>query len=232
VILNLSTFHQIENNFKTKRGDTMKTKCYSAAFVTVCSLFVATIAEATPIVATAQLNAAQEPGPLSTSTALGAAVLTVEPTTGEFDFSLEVTGIRPSDLADLDLGASISSIHLHNAPVGSNGGVVVDLGGGNTNSNVTAFGNGGFSLNVDGGFFGGLVGNDLASANSNLAALLTEELYVNVHTIDFLGGAIRCQLRVVQQPRPDNTIPEPTGLALAGLAVLAVDSQRRRKVKR
>ena len=69
-------------------------------------------------------------------------MLSVEPTTGEFDFSLQVTGISPSDLADLDLGPAISSVHIHNAPVGVNGPVVIDLGGGNTNANVTPFGNG------------------------------------------------------------------------------------------
>lgn len=206
----------------------MKTKSYLTALMALCSLLAVSVAHATPIIATARLDAAQEPGPLSTSTALGAAVLTVEPTNGEFDFSLEVTGISPSDLADLGLGEAISSIHLHNAPVGSNGPVVVDLGGGNTNSNVTSFGNGGFSLNIDGGFFGGIVGNDLAAANSNLAALLTEELYINVHTNDFLGGAIRGQLSVVQQPGPDNTIPEPTGLAMVGLATVAFVAKRRR----
>ncbi len=192
--------------------------------VAIC-FAVVTAAHATPIVATARLDASQEPGPTSTSGALGAAVLAVEPIDGTFDFSLEVTGIRPSDLADLDLGAAISSIHIHNAPVGVNGPVVIDLGGGNTNSNVTSFGNGGFSLNIDGDFFGGLLGNDLASANQNLAALLTDELYINVHTNDFLGGAIRGQLSVVQQP---NVVPEPTTLVLSGLGIAALAMRRRR----
>jgi len=205
----------------------MKTKRTLLA-IAVCSLF-ATTAHAVPIIATARLDAAQEPGPLSTSTALGAAVLTVEPTTGEFDFSLEVTGIRPSDLADLGIAPEISSIHLHNAPAGQNGPVVVDLGGGNTNTNVTSFGNGGFSLNIDGGFFGGIVGNTLADSNANLAALLLEELYINVHTNDFLGGAIRGQLSVVQQPGANGNVPEPGTLALSGLAVTVSLLGRRRR---
>lgn len=193
----------------------------------VC-LTTLTAANATPIIATARLDASQEPGPTSTSGALGAAVLAVEPVDGTFDFSLEVTGIRPADLADLGLGETISSIHIHNAPVGVNGPVVIDLGGGNTNSNVSSFGNGGFSLNIDGEFFGGLVGDDLASANQNLAALLTDELYINVHTNDFLGGAIRGQLRVVQQP--PNLVPEPTTVALLGIGTTAALVLRRRSV--
>ncbi|MEM8944491.1 MAG: CHRD domain-containing protein [Planctomycetota bacterium] len=194
--------------------------------VAACGVLT-TVADATPIVATAQLDASQEPGPFSTSGALGAAVLSVEPLDGTFDFSLEVTGIRPSDLADLGLGEAISSIHIHNAPFGSNGPVVIDLGGGNTNANVTSFGNGGFSLNIDGGFFGGVVGDDLAAANQNLAALLTEELYINVHTNDFLGGAIRGQLSVVQRPNP--VVPEPASVTLVGLTVFGIVLRRPRR---
>ena len=182
-------------------------------------------ATATPIVATAVLNSTQEraAGVDSTSPALGAAVLTVEPTTGEFNFSLEVTGISPSDLADLGLGPAISSIHLHNAPAGQNGPVVVDLGGGNTNANVEVFGNGGFTNRIS-GFFGGVVGPTLADSNLNLARLLTEDLYINVHTNEFLGGAIRGQLSIVQQP-----IPEPGAVALVALGSVTVMLGRRNR---
>ena len=188
------------------------------------SLAVATTAAATPIVAIATLDASQEPGPTSDSTALGAAVLTVEPTTGEFDFSLQITGISPSDLADLDLGEEISSIHLHTGPVGVNGPLAVDLGGGRTNANVTPFGNGGLSVNVNGGFFGGLLGNSLTESNQNLASLILGELYINVHTNDFPAGAIRGQLSIVQQP-----IPEPSSLALCTVFALASCRLRRRR---
>lgn len=184
------------------------------------SLAIGISAQATPIVATATLDRFQEVPP-STSTAFGAAVLSVEPTTGEFDFSLQITGISPGELADLNLGEAISSIHLHSAPAGSNGPVVVDLGGGNTNLNVTPFGNGGLSLNIDGGFFGGILGDDLAASNTNLADLLTDNLYINVHTNDFLSGAIRGQLGVVQ-------VPEPTGLAILSTFGLGFFGLRRR----
>ena len=70
-----------------------------------------------------------------------------------------------------------------------------------------------------------MVGNDLASSNLNLARLLTEELYINVHTNDFLGGAIRGQLSIVQQQ-----IPEPASFALAGLGLTGVALGRRRMI--
>ena len=190
----------------------------------VCLLTCMTTAGATPILSTATLDAAQEPGPLSTSPALGAAVLSVEPTTGEFDFNLQITGIEPDELADLGLGPAISSIHLHNAPLGVNGPVVVDLGGGATNANVTPFGNGGLSVNVRGGFFGGLVGDTLQDSNQNLAALFLDELYINVHTNDFRGGAIRGQLSIVQQPQ--GQAPEPGTLFSCTIAALAVALRR------
>ncbi len=186
----------------------------------LAGLMIGITANATPIVATATLDRFQEV-PASASTAFGAAVLSVEPTTGEFNFNLQITGISPGDLADLNLGAAISSIHLHSAPAGSNGPVVVDLGGGNTNVNVSPFGNGGLSVDVEGGFFGGIVGTDLASSNANLAELLLDNLYINVHTNDFLSGAIRGQLGVVQ-------VPEPSGLAILSTFGLGFFGLRRR----
>lgn len=187
---------------------------------------ITTAAHATPIIATATLDSRQErdAGVASTSPALGAALLTVEPTTGEYDFSLQITGIAPSDLADLGISPAISSIHLHNAPAGSNGQVVVDLGGGSSNVNVTPFGNGGLSVNVDGGFFGGTLGNTLVDSNRNLASLFLDELYINVHTNDFRGGEIRGQLSIVQQQ-----VPEPTSIVLS--STLAVCGLVRRRAR-
>ena len=184
------------------------------------SLMIGIAAQATPVVATSVLDPFQEV-PASTSPGIGAAMLSVDPATGLFDFSLQITGIAPGDLANLNLGPAISSIHLHNAPVGSNGPVVVDLGGGDTNANVSPFGNDGLKVDITGDFFGGIVGSDLASSNANLSALLNDNLYINVHTNDFLSGAIRGQLYAVQ-------VPEPSGLAILSTFGLGFFGLRRR----
>ncbi|SLN73469.1 Serralysin precursor [Falsiruegeria litorea R37] len=82
------------------------------------------------------LDAAQEPGPLSDSEATGEAtlVITQNLTTREVTYSsdLNVTGLNEADLASPNPGV-ISAIHLHNAPAGVNGPIVqdtlVDAGG-------------------------------------------------------------------------------------------------------
>ena len=75
------------------------------------------------------LDAAQEPGPLSTSEATGDATLTITQNliTGEVSYSseLSVIGLSEGDLQTPIPGA-VSAIHLHNAPVGQNGPVVQD----------------------------------------------------------------------------------------------------------
>ena len=75
------------------------------------------------------LDAAQEPGPLSDSAATGDATLTIRQNleTGEVVYSseLNVVGLAESDLQTPAPGV-LSAIHLHNAPAGINGPVVQD----------------------------------------------------------------------------------------------------------
>lgn len=70
------------------------------------------------------------------------------------------------------LSSPVTGAHIHNAPAGSNGGVIIDL-------NDFLFGN----------VITGSV--DLVDF---IAALRAGELYVNVHTVDHPGGEIRGQL--------------------------------------
>ena len=75
-----------------------------------------------------QLNAAQEPGPLSDSAATGFGSVTV--TIGHegivtYSSLLSVDGIAESDLLT-PISGVVSAIHLHNAPAGINGGVAQD----------------------------------------------------------------------------------------------------------
>ena len=82
------------------------------------------------------VDASQEPGPTSDSTATGTGTLTIvfDTNTGEATYSgtLSLTGLAVSDLQTPGAGA-VSAIHLHNAPAGQNGPIVqdtlVDAGG-------------------------------------------------------------------------------------------------------
>lgn len=91
------------------------------------------------------LDAAQEPGPLSDSEATGEAtlVITQNLATNEVTYSsdLNVTGLNEADLETPNPGV-VSSIHLHNAPAGQNGPVVLDtlVDAGATLDGTTALG--------------------------------------------------------------------------------------------
>ena len=79
------------------------------------------------IILSASLDAAQEPGPTSDSTATGTAQVTlVVATDGTVTYSseLSISGLATSDLLPV---AGVSSIHLHNAPAGTNGPVILDV---------------------------------------------------------------------------------------------------------
>ena len=79
------------------------------------------------IVLSALLDAAQEPGPTSDSEATGEGLVTLEVAAdGSVSYSvdLETSGLATSDLLPV---AIFSAIHLHNAPRGENGPVILDV---------------------------------------------------------------------------------------------------------
>jgi hypothetical protein len=188
--------------------------CAVAALGLVCS----TTARANLVLATASLNGSQEVPPVPNS-ALGVAILNVDTTSELFDFSLFVSGINTSQL--MGVGPNSSPIHLHSAPVGVNGPIVVDVG---FLGSITPLGTLGFKLDVVGATFGGVQGAlSGPSPATNIADLLSGDLYVNVHTMTSPGGQIRGQLVPA-------VVPEPATLALAVCAAVGVGalSLRRR----
>jgi len=79
------------------------------------------------ITLTADLDASQEPGPTSDSVATGSATVTIVVDTfgnATYSVDLDVNGLAASDLLPV---AGFSPIHLHNAPAGVNGPVIVDV---------------------------------------------------------------------------------------------------------
>lgn len=78
------------------------------------------------IVLSANLDSAQEPGNASDSAATGEGRITItaDGHAITYDAALSVAGIAPGELLPV---AGFSAIHLHNAPAGVNGPVVIDV---------------------------------------------------------------------------------------------------------
>lgn len=159
----------------------------------VASLFAlpALVAGAqTTLVAALKPNAETPPGDPNGS---GAATVTIDPVSGQVCFQINVTGIQPA-----------TASHIHEAPAGSNGPVVVPL-------NTT-----GFTGNAS-----GCVTGD----KTKLAAIVANPsgFYVNVHTAAFPGGAVRGQLAVA----PNTAMSPPAGpspATLLGLMALGISA--------
>lgn len=98
------------------------------------------------------------------------------------------------------LTSDYTASHLHSAPVGENGPVVINL------APVQ------FSLTSRSGFFQGSV----AVTPELEATLLSGGLYMNVHSVSFASGEIRAQLVMVPEPG----VGAMLGLGLGGLLLL------------
>ncbi|MEL6522096.1 MAG: CHRD domain-containing protein [Pseudomonadota bacterium] len=182
-------------------------------------LVVPVSAEAAVFSFTSTLSGDQEVPPVSTD-ASGTAKLTVDDEAETLDFSLQIIGFGTDDLFDALVAAPVGPVHLHNAPAGSNGPIVVPFAfDPSTYVDTTE----GFDLSVTDYAFAdaaALAGSDL-SFDAFLAGLLGSEFYINVHTDAFNSGELRGQVSPV--PLPASVL-----LMIAGLGGLAVAGGRRR----
>ncbi|MBK9189116.1 MAG: CHRD domain-containing protein [Phycisphaerales bacterium] len=121
-----------------------------------------------------------------------------------FSMTIDLHGIFVEDLAAS--GPNATPIHMHLAPRGENGPIVVDLGLWGTFT-PTADGS---RFTIASAFLGGQQGDEIFSDWFQVqTALFNERIYVDVHTAQYPGGQVRGQ------------IPAPaTGLALLGLFAL------------
>lgn len=127
-------------------------------------------------------------------------------------------------------GSDVTRLHIHNAPAGSNGGVVYGI------INPDQDADGDVSLVQEGSGFRLTgewdqtdAGGSLLGFIPGLLALTTGQqapLYFNLHTVDNPGGAIRGQITATNNV---SAIPLPAAapLLLAGLASLAALRRRR-----
>lgn len=149
------------------------------------------------------LSGLQE-NPANASPATGLATLLLDTDTGDFTL----------DYSFANLIGTVTVAHFHQAPMGSNGGVVYWLASpGAPNNLATTL----MSPSMP-------VGVTAASASGSgilspalVGQALAGNLYINIHTTAFAGGEIRGQV-----------VPTPGAAALLGLGSLIVVGRRRR----
>lgn len=162
---------------------------------------------------TASLTGDQEVNPVVTN-ASGTATLTLNDLQNSLSMTISLTGLdldgnqTPGDDSD-----NVTGLHIHAAPAGLNGGVVFGLISPNNDLD------GDLVIDPVAGtltsVWDGLEGNGTTLADQ-LANLLSEGLYFNVHTVGHAPGEIRGQI-----------VPEPMSLSLLGLGGLALLRKRR-----
>jgi hypothetical protein len=173
----------------------------AGAIVAVAGLAAST--QAAIVTLTANLSGANEVPP-TMSGSVGTAIVTIDTDTRAWTM----------DIVFSTLNAPLSVSHLHRAPAGTNGPVIVGLDGialsGGRPSwallspGITSFNSGG-ALNAP-----------FLFPAAELPNLLAGNVYVNIHSQAFPGGEIR-----------GNLIPTPGAVALVGLAGLAMGRRRR-----
>lgn len=195
---------QLQRRRRVRFGWAMHTAMLAGMMI--AAIVLARPAQAVVINASADLDYLQEVMPSNPvpSDATGTAMLRVDTATGLYDLTLSVLGIVQPDLFDV----AGSPVHIHLAPAGSNGPIVVNVGLDGTFSDVLDGGVPvGFLLVVDDGVFTAMIDD-----------LLNGDLYFNVHTEDYQSGEIRGQI----------VIAEPLSFGLFGISLLSLGVARRR----
>jgi len=123
----------------------------------------------------------------------GTALIAIDHHTNTVNYEITFSGL-----------SSVTAAHIHNAPAGVNGPIKVLFG-------VPAGSSG------SGSFSGSVVDPDAEF----ITALTAGNFYVNIHSSEFPGGALRGQLVPVPEP-------ETYALMLGGLGIVAWTVRRRR----
>lgn len=175
------------------------------AVVGALTIMAVPSAQAGPVLFQSLLNGAQAG---TDSTAFGVAIASYDPATNLIDVTIFINGVTLADLVDVDTPGPATPAHIHRGALGVSGGIIVDFGpksGWVEQNGGIALVVSGINLFDDGSPIGGYIAGD-----EDL--LLAGDTYINIHTLDYLGGEIRGQLI---------PIPEPATIALLGAGLVA-----------
>ncbi len=123
------------------------------------------------------INGSQEVPPVEGTSAAGSAVLTLDTETLTYDLKIDIAG----------LPETINAAHIHSAPVGVNGGVIVNL----LDEEDESFEELGSFKRYS------VAGKPFDPAG--LASLFGGDTYLNFHTDAFPGGEVRGQLLPIEE---------------------------------
>lgn len=115
------------------------------------------------------------------------------------EVQLFLEGISLDDLKND--GPNSTPIHIHKAPVGENGPIVIDLGWWTTTT-LEEYAPDRIFAHWEGVFIGGVQGNVESDYIDNENALYDGTLYVDVHTNAYAQGEVRGQIYLVPGPAP------------------------------
>lgn len=189
----------------------------SAALVLAAAIALPSQGMATIFSFGAVLDGAQEVPSVITA-ATGRATLTVDDAAETLSVQLNVQGIGLDDLRSDLVAAPVGPVHIHNAPAGANGPIIVPFAFDSTYMSTGQ----GFSItstNLSYASAAATAGSAL-SFKEFLDTLLAGSGYFNVHTNAFLAGEIRGQIGAVP-------VPAAGLFGLMGLGALAGLRRRR-----
>ena len=189
--------------------------------ITATLTFLAGTASAATLGFESILSGDQEVPPVVTE-ASGSAEISVDEDAQTIDFSLAVTGISIDGLFDDLIAAPVGPVHLHNAPIGVNGPIVIPFAFDPATYTDTADG---FEVNVSDFLFDDAVAlsGSLLSFDEFLDDLIIGDYYINVHSDVFTAGEIRGQVAAVA------AIPLPASLFFLGAGLGLLGALRKRK---
>lgn len=191
----------------------VKTKALTATLFLAC---VAPFANAHIIPYFAKLDGPQVVDPTD-SPATGACSIAYDHHGFSMDVKLYLEGISLDNLKGD--GPNNTSIHIHMAPVGENGPIVIDLGWW-IPTTLEEYEPKRIFAHWEGVQLGGQQGEVVSDYVENQDALYTNRLYIDVHTNAYPDGEIRGQILEV---------PAPGALAMTGVAGLFATRRCRAK---